>query len=302
MISNLISVCCFKDIQVWKTAAPYIIKNIKAKKYTLIVPDSELRIFKKNSPKKYSVISETKIDKTNILEILKQKIPPSEKSQIGWYYQQFIKIIALGIGEDEDFNVIWDADTIPLRRLNFISGEKIEYFVGDEYHPEYFNCIKRCLGLKKLINKSFIAQCFPARAIWIRKFIYSIEKKFNSKWYQVILNNINFNVKNAFSEYETLGTFIYKHYKEDIKFKKDNWNRFGYSTLGSLDNLTKNTSWLRKKYAFIAFEKWDKDAYFYNQFHIKLFAKIIPKWIKLFLKKIIYVITEKYTFLKNHYL
>jgi hypothetical protein len=68
---KIISVCSKKDADVWKFASHKIIKYIESEIYEVIVPDSEVDLFKRISPKNYRVINETHYS-SNLKEILRK--------------------------------------------------------------------------------------------------------------------------------------------------------------------------------------------------------------------------------------
>jgi hypothetical protein len=45
--------------------------------------------------------------------------------------------------------------------------------------------------------------------------------------------------KNPISEYGLIGVFNLNKYKHLMKFTKNNWSRFGYSLVGSVENQIK---------------------------------------------------------------
>ena len=90
---NIISVCHIKHLSVWKKASINIIKYIESENYTVIVPQIHLAIFKKNSPSEYKIISEEKY-KPSFNAKLESKSYKS-KTNINWYFQQFLKLSAL---------------------------------------------------------------------------------------------------------------------------------------------------------------------------------------------------------------
>jgi hypothetical protein len=57
-ITNIISVCNLRTINVWKYASQNIIKHIQSENYTVIVPKSDIKKFIKISPSQYNVLSE----------------------------------------------------------------------------------------------------------------------------------------------------------------------------------------------------------------------------------------------------
>ena len=58
-VKTLISVCSVKDLEVWRLASKFITRNIKSKKYIVIVPDNEVELFVKNTNNKFKVKPES---------------------------------------------------------------------------------------------------------------------------------------------------------------------------------------------------------------------------------------------------
>lgn len=286
-IKILFSVCSLKDLDVWKISSKLIVKNIKSQKYIVIVPDNEVKFFTNNTDKKFQIKPES-LFIGKLREILKKKIPKKNYDRLGWYLQQFIKFSALKKSVKNNLNddivLIWDADTVPLKKLNFInSNNKITYYLGKENHILYFDFIKKFLGLDKIVKFSFIAQCFPIKVIWIKEFFKYIENRHKKNWLNAFVDSINFNERTGLSEYETLGTFISHKYKEHFTAIKNSWLRNGNGLIGAPTNLDKFPFLLVKKYYdFISFELSDVS---FRKFR-KLFKRLIPIFLKkFFLKK-----------------
>lgn len=267
---KVISVCEKKDIEVWKVASEQLIKRIKSKKYIVIVPRSEIGLFRSASPSEYEVVDEKEYT-TNFLHRLEihEKI---SKSTIGWYIQQFIKLSALSEIDEEEIALIWDADTVPLKNIEFEEDGKIVFYKGNEYHKPYFETIKKILNLEKKNNYSYIAQCMPCKGRWIKSLIEAIEES-GSEWQEVIINSIDFGQASSFSEYETLGAFIEHHFIDEIEITDQTWHRYGNGLIGSPFNLRYFSKILSKKYDFISFEKWDKPYSYYKK-HLKIILKM----------------------------
>jgi hypothetical protein len=121
-VKTLISVCSVKDLEVWKVASKFIVRNIKSKNYIVIVPDNEVELFTKSTNKKFKVKPES-LFIGKLKEILKERISIANQDRIGWYLQQFIKFSAIKKAiinnADNDVILIWDADTIPLKKIKF---------------------------------------------------------------------------------------------------------------------------------------------------------------------------------------
>ena len=270
-IDNLFSVCDIKDLSTWKITSRYILKFIDSKNYFVIVPDSQVDKFRNFTPREFQVVSENLYISNNIKLRLK-KNTQSSASPYSWYLQQFIKISALYNTQEDQLNLLWDADTAPIKKLHFTDGRNLRFYTGSENHKPYFETTKRLLGYGKIANFSWISQCLTCRGYWIKNFISFIENKHSKNWADCLIDTIDFSVHSSFSEYETLGNFFKKNYSADLIIIKRNWLRNGIQLLGSAKNLKYFIWLLRFKYDFVAFEKWDKNIF------VSMFAKINIKF------------------------
>jgi hypothetical protein len=270
-INNVISVCRAQDIDVWKISSVEILKNIRSDLYTLIVPKKDIEIFKKKTPKEYQIHSEDIYISKSIRILLKKKTKYNKK-RFNWYLQQFIKIEAAKNIKKDDIFVIWDADTIPLKKIIFYKSKKILFYKGlQPKHKPYFDLIEKTFLYDKNLKYSLIAQCMAFKGAWIKSFYNYFIKKYKVNWKIFYINNINFREQSGFSEFETLGNFFYKNFKNDIKFLKNNWCLLGYSEIRSLKNFQFQKKKLSKKYFFISFEKWDNQMFQFKRFFQKIF-------------------------------
>lgn len=265
---KVISVCAKKDIEVWKVASAQIIRKINSNKYIVIVPSSQISLFQSASPSEYEVIDENRYTEKFLPRLLVHG--DNSKSSIAWYIQQFLKLSELSeIGEDE-IALIWDADTIPLREIEFKKNGRIVLYKGSEYHEPYFETIRKLLNCEKQNNYSYIAQCIPCKGRWIKSLIGSIEKS-GTPWQIAILNSIDFSKASSFSEYETLGTFIENNFCDEIEITNRRWQRYGNGLIGGPKNLRYFSKIFAIRYDFMSFEAWDKPYSYYK----KRFASII---------------------------
>lgn len=259
-LENVISVCSKPDIQTWGVASVRILKYINSKNYTIITPESDTKEFIKCTPREYTVVSEEDYLTPVFKKLLNQKIQSSSigSSRHGWYLQQFLKLIALENTSDDGLALIWDADTVPLKKLTFQKDGKVLFYKGDEFHPPYFKVIKSLLKLEKTNSFSFIAQCLPCKGSWLKTMRKTIEINSQKNWLEGILDSIDFNNSSGFSEYETIGTFIESCYFEKISILNNRWSRYGGGLIGSINNLWLLEDILKSRYDFIAFEKWNE--------------------------------------------
>jgi hypothetical protein len=281
-INQIICVCCARDAIVWKIASMYITKNIDSVQYKVIVPDNEVELFKKISSKPFEVLGES-IYTERFADEIKKRLSKKISGQFGWYLQQFIKLSAAASAQKNEVVLIWDADTIPLKKLVFIDKQgHLNYYQGTEHHQPYFETIERLLGLSKKVNFSFIAQCFVMKAVWIQELFHKIENKHGKRWELALLDAINFEEGNSFSEYETLGAYISEFHASEITYTKRKWLRLGNSEIGHPAFLSPDL--IDKKlyqYDFVSFEKWDKAKPYFWRVTLPYFLKVyIPSFFK----------------------
>jgi hypothetical protein len=257
IIDNLITLCIERDIEIWKRNAGQILDKINVKNYNLIVPKSQIKTFKQYTPTVYNIISESDIN-PNVTKInLQKKLPDKLKNNTGWYLQQIIKIEAL-IKLKGETGLIWDSDTIPLKQLEFINKDgSLNYYVGTEYHAEYFLTNQKLISKDRKVEFSFIAQCFPAYVKEIKELIDLIEKNNSNKiWYESMLEKLSGNIIQGFSEYELMGNYLHDKSKYKMNYLEDKkWSREGKRIFKTYNNLNKKIyKNLAEKYDFIAIE------------------------------------------------
>lgn len=256
-INYIVSVCCKKDLEVWKIASHEIIKNIEASNYLVIVPDDEFSLFKKYSPSSYLIEKESCLLQSTTLKSIAARMPKNNVSRAGWYYQQLLKISALEslAMEPEGLILIWDADTIPLRNIYFHNNGRLVYYISPEFHQPYFNATLKLLNIQKMVDFSFIAQCFVMKKKWVEEFLSQIESNSNTDWATAILDATDLHEEAGFSEYETLGSWLLTTHSSEMIFSRSPWERFGNSLCG-LNGLSQFKQ-RNPLVDFISFESWD---------------------------------------------
>lgn len=177
---------------------------------------------------------------------------------IGWFYQQFLK---MGFAQTQyaqsDYYLIWDADTLPLKPLNFFENGKPLLTLKEEYHKPYFETINKLFGLKKSNEKSFIAENMLINVEIMKEIIQAIEKNDaidGNNWFEKIIFSLHPNYKNDFSEFETYGTYVTNYYPDLYNFREMECFRNAgkkVSRLASIDYIKKKFS----DYDIISLEK-----------------------------------------------
>lgn len=137
----------------------------------------------------------------------------------GWYFQQFLKILFARSKWAKNEYLIWDADTIPLRHIDFKENDVYLFNLKEEHHIPYFDSIKKILGLEKAVAKSFITEHIVVDVAIMKEMLDKIEQNCGETVWEAIINCQPQDVKFGFSEYETYGTYIYSTYPNKVKFR-----------------------------------------------------------------------------------
>ena len=126
----------------------------------------------------------------------------------GWYFQQLLKYQFAFHEPEDDYFLIWDADTIPLRKLEFFDGQgRMLLTKAEEYHPPYFQTYEKILGQPARREFSFIAQHMVVQKSILREMLGDIERHCpgTENWVSKIMRNLGGEGSNRFSEYESWG-------------------------------------------------------------------------------------------------
>lgn len=215
---------------------------------------------------KVSFIDENELLNTNeVSEYFKRrflKIGIEVEGFPGWYYQQFLKIKYATVCDDE-YYLVWDSDTIPLKKAVFFDEENHPYFnIKNEYIPNYFVTIRNLFdGQEKVLSTedSFVAEHMVISTQYMRQMISDIEKSTfpGTHFYEKIIEAIE-NPLRGFSEFETFGTYMMAKYPDVYKLKRWKSLRAG-AFFYKIEDLTKEEmEWLGKDFDAITFESYNE--------------------------------------------
>jgi hypothetical protein len=180
----------------------------------------------------------------------------------GWYFQQLLKYQFAFHKMEDDYFLIWDADTIPLRPLGLFDDQnRMLLTKAPEFHAPYFLTYERILGRPAPREFSFIAQHMLIQKSILREMLAEIERHCpgNENWAWKIMRNLGGEGSNRFSEYETYGHYIKEKYPQLVAFRELPWLRRGASECGrhpsprALERLGEN-------YFFASFE--DSESFY----------------------------------------
>lgn len=132
----------------------------------------------------------------------------------GWYLQQFLKMGFSFSHYAKDRYLVWDSDTIPLRKIILEAEGKYLLAAKAEYNKPYFDTIERLLGLGKQETFSFIAEHMVVETSIMKELIQKISDSGipGEIWFEKIINATSGVDEAAFSEFETYGNYCSKYH------------------------------------------------------------------------------------------
>ena len=210
----------------------------------------------------------------------------------GWYIQQLIKLNYSRFTND-DYYLIWDSDTIPVRdiALQTRTPPRRPYFdLKTHHHEPYFRTISKILpGVSKKVKGSFISEHMLIKSQYMREMINEIENNpelVGENFQERIINAIDINDLrgSGFSEFETYGNYVMTRYPEAYELRKWRSLRTGMRLYTDIDE--RNEKWLAKYYDAVSIEKWQHDSRLASLIQAPLFQKIFPPQILQLFHKI----------------
>jgi hypothetical protein len=174
----------------------------------------------------------------------------------GWYFQQLLKFAFCFQRENDDNYLTWDADTVPLRPMEFFDPNgKLILTRSGEHHLPYFETYERLLGYPASYEFSFISQHMPIRKKYLREMLAAIENRIpgNGNWAWKIMSVLPTRGFNLFSEYETYGYYMQRWHADEIIIRSIPWLREGSQAAGFPPRQERLPA-LAEKYFFVSFE------------------------------------------------
>lgn len=229
-ISRVICVCEKKDLDTWRLACRMIPSKIEADDYLLLCPDDQVVDFQRITCDSWKIEGESAYAQNCGIGMIRLHTTGANCGRENWLFQQFLKINAILMSglPDDDVILIWDADTVPLRKLDFVADGRLETYPAAESHKPYFITMERLLGFGKQTACSFIAQCLPVKVGWVRHLVTEIEKRHHMDYPEAVLSVLRGESGSEFSEYEMIGNWVMRHYPDELIFKsRGRWLRSG---------------------------------------------------------------------------
>ena len=227
----------------------------------------------------------------------------------GWYVQQFIKMQFAKFVKD-DYYLIWDSDTIPLKPVELFDEHFRPFFdMKTEYHESYFDTLSKILpGIHKVTESSFISEHMLIKKEYMCELIDEIEANKNlegTNFQERIINAIAAEnlPRTGFSEFETYGSYVTVRHPDSYAMREWHSLRCGkrfYTDSSLIDE--ENRLWLSTNYDAISLEKWHRMSWCSPLVKAKVFHKLfspvvlesIPLPLQALRKAIRGLIPDKY--------
>ena len=228
---NICQVSLARDIPIILENYKNFKKFYKSFKIFIVCPNNEIQEFKKRLHfSEFNLINEDTIITFEVFNKIFEKLNHNVKykdifkKRLGWYYQQILKLsfVMEFVGLNKENIVIWDADTVILKKLNFFEGEySIKYGTLFEFHKHYYKTNKSIIGEHPRYFISSLVQFISLSVLEYNFFYQKIinldpddnEEKTAPQLSKIILKNIfkTHDIYNGslFSEYELIGISSY---------------------------------------------------------------------------------------------
>lgn len=257
---DIVTSCREADLQVLKIAYANLRKYVPFKQLHVATAARNFRRFERALGRDVHLIDEDSIIPGMTLAELKTMPLPFFPRGAGWYYQQFLKYAFAFQNIEDDYYLIWDADTVALRPLQFFDDQgRMLLTRATEHHRPYFQTYRQLLGADARSEFSFISQHLIVQKSILREMLGKIEAlhPHSRSWAWAIMENLDGAGSNLFSEYETLGHYVKNTYPERVIVRDLPWLRSGANLCHGLPS-QQDLDKLGDQYAFIAFEAKDR--------------------------------------------
>lgn len=234
-------------------------KNLPIKKIMVIGSKKGEEVFK-NDPRIELVDEEKLYPGLGMLRVRKLvEAQGGHMTRSNWYFQQFLKM-AYAYNCEEEYYIVWDADTVPVRTIElFCEGTPLFSFC-DEYRKDYFDTLEKLFHgeVKKQSPKSFIVEHMVINTAYMKEMIQNIENDNTLKgdyFYDKIISVISReSIKTTgFSEFETYANYVLAKHPDSYGIRQLKAFRFGLILTGDKldDHMIK---WLACSRDTISFE------------------------------------------------
>ena len=234
------------DFQSLALSLPYIHKNLMPSRITIITKegagiDCGCECRRLDEDRLLDGLCPGGLTLSRIKLLLKRRIGDDQRA--GWFFQQFLKMgFALRPDCPQKY-LIWDADTIPLRPIQFERNRKCVFYQTFECNVAYFLTLRNLLFHdKRFISSlrvkgspfSFISESMLVYRDVMRELIAKIESLTPGvPFFEIVLSVVDSRSLpfSGFSEFETYGNYYLQRFSENACILDRTLRRFRYGKI-----------------------------------------------------------------------
>lgn len=271
---QVVTTCRAYDLPMLELALPRLQQFLPFKNLSVIAPNRDCEIIRRRLGATVEIIPEDGfLPGMNLREL--QALPRFDfPKNAGWYFQQFLKLQFAFTAPEDDYYLIWDADTIPLRPLSFFDADgRMLLTQAEEFHAPYFETYRRLFHAEPHREFSCIAQHMLVQKSVARAMLATIAQRADSRepWPWIVMRSLpaleDFHL---FSEFETYGHYLKNNHPERVAFVARRWRRwFDVDPGGGKIPTERDLKKLARDYDYVCFEKARSGW----RYWAKLFAK-----------------------------
>lgn len=233
---QIVSTCLARDLPVYRVTYQNLRQHLPASEIHVITKKEDFSMFREACGPRLTLWDEAELVSHMTLEELR-KIPlPFFPKGAGWYFQQFLKYAFIDVSNEDEYYLIWDADTVLLKPIDFFTPEgKPIYTTAAEHHLPYFETYQALFGNKANREFSFISQHQVICKRILREMLTEIESRnpASKGWAWAIMDNLCGHGSNLFSEYETYGHYLKANHPDSFAVRDLKWTRDGGKYVGN---------------------------------------------------------------------
>lgn len=265
---QVVTACRVRDLPVLQIAVARLRQFIPFGGVNVLAPDRDCARIASRLRGQVKVIPESNFVPGMTIEQVRGFQIQGFPQAAGWYFQQLLKLQFACVDPEDDYYLIWDADTVPLRPLRFFNpAGQMLLTKAEEYHPPYFATYRSLFGSEPNREFSFIAQHMLVQKSVAREMMSRIEQHVpgTGNWASKLLSALPSTGKNLFSEYETYGHYLKNYHPDRVVFVERPWQRLITHYTGRPIPKEKELQDLARHYEYAAFERvysgWRRLAY-----------------------------------------
>lgn len=297
MVYDVIIPVAFKDYSFFNKTYKYLLENLGADRIYILTNGKLARFLPSvvHNNSKFIILDENEIldglTYKRVHSIIKSQ--GREHTNTGWFFQQFLKMgFAFSMYCKNEYYMSWDADTIPVKKINFFDENSHPYFtMKSEYYKIYFDTMEKLIGLTKTNPSSYIAEHMMFNRDIMKELIRKIEVNNDVEgdiWYEKVMNAIPPEVisTNSFSEFEMYGTYCSKYHPDLYVERSMNGFRLGGLIQGRFVSERILQEFSGYDYSVVSFEiyhrppfPWGRICEWYERKYLKYKEKLLRKII-----------------------